>query len=135
MNDIRHAVEVELVDLLAVVVGDVAVLPGRASQERPPEYVCVIAEKSESKDSNGIAFLVEVSVISVVPADDDDATWRSKARFKRICDFFRAPGCLFASAFDDITVHGFCVVGQEDATKERSHGDILKLRAGVTAAS
>jgi hypothetical protein len=135
MNDIRHSVEKELADLLGLVVDDVAVLPGRASDDRPPEYVCVIAEKSEAKDSNGLAFLVDVSVISVVPADDGDATERSKRRFRQVCDFFRAPGCLFASAFDDITVHGFCVLGQEDATKERSHGDILKLRAGVSVAS
>jgi len=135
LNDIRHAVELELSALLSDICLDVPVLAGRASVVRPPEYVCVIAEKAESGNSNGLVYLLDVSVISVIPADELDATERSRRRFRQICDYFRSPDCQFANAFDDVTVHGFCVLGQENATKERSHGDILKIRAGVSAAS
>jgi hypothetical protein len=131
MIDVRHALEQELAALLAPILLDVPVLPGRANGDRPPEYVCVIVEKCEAKSSTGHVFLASVSVISVIPADEPDAVERSTARFRVICDYFRSSSCQFASVFDDVTVYGFSIVAQEDAQRDRSHGDVLRLLAGV----
>ncbi len=131
MNDLRHSIEIELAALLAVALPDVAVLPGRSSGERPPEYVCVIVDKTESRSAMGDVVVAEINVVSVIPADEPDATPRSRVRFRGICDFFRDANCPFRGIINDILVYGFYLAKQEEAQKERSHGDIFRILAGV----
>ncbi|MEI6715725.1 MAG: hypothetical protein WCO60_18385 [Verrucomicrobiota bacterium] len=131
MSDIRHSIETELALLLGAVISDVAVLPGRSSGIRPPEYVCVIVDKTESRSMTGDVVVADVNVLSVIPADDPDASVRSKDRFHAICEFFRDINCPFHGIINNILVYGYYVGKQEDAQKDRSHGDILRLIAGV----
>jgi hypothetical protein len=131
MNDIRHEIEIQLATLLSAVNLDVEVLPGRSSGVRPPEYVCVIVDKTESRSPLGDVVLADVNVLSVVPADDPDAAPRSRERFHAICEFFRDENCPFRGLHPTILVYGYHINRQEDAVKDRSHGDILRLVAGV----
>ena len=130
MMDMKHGIEVDLANLLQLEIDDVEVLPGRGTVDRPAEYVCVIVEKTEARGGMSAA-IASVNVVSVIPADEPDASTRSRRRLRRIVDFFRDAACPFKGELENVVIYGFFQTQEQDAQKDRSFGDIIRLVVGV----
>ncbi len=136
MDEVMGLLESELAALfIANSVVDCAVLPGAAVDERPDEYLSIVAVESEYRA--GRAYIVEVEFRSVVPLDDTGALTRAKQRLRQTTDFlagsaFGGSG-LIGSGSVTLTLSFLIPRSLSSQTGERSRAEIARLRFGVTA--
>lgn len=120
---------------LANNVVDCPVLPGGGVEERPDEYLSIVAVESEYRA--GSAYIVEVEFRSVVPLDDAGAAGRAASRLRAVTDFFagnalRAAGVV-GSGEVTLALSGFVMRSISNKVGERSRADIARVRFGVAA--
>lgn len=136
MDEVMGLLESELTALfVANGVVDCAVLPGGATEERPDEYLSIVAVESEYRA--GSAYIVEAEFRSVVPLDDAGAAARATARLRAVTDFFagnvlRGDGVL-GSGEVTLALSGFVMRSISNKVGERSRAEIARVRFGVAA--
>lgn len=136
MDEVMGLLENELTDLfVANSVVDCPVLPGGGIEERPDEYLSIVAVESEYRAES--AYIVEAEFRSVAPLDDAGASARATARLRAVTDFFagntlREPGVV-GSGEVTLFISGFVMRSISNKVGERSRAEIARVRFGVAA--
>ncbi len=136
MDEVMGLLEGELAALfVANGVVDCAVLTAGDVEERPDEYLSIVAVESEYRA--GSAYIVEVEFRSVVPLDDAGAHTRATSRLRAVTDFFagnalRSAGVV-GSGEVTLALSGFVMRSISSQVGERSRAEIARVRFGVAA--
>lgn len=133
MDEVMGLLEDELAALfLANHVVDCPVLPGGAIEERPDEYLSIVAVDSEYRVGN--SWIVEVEFRSVVPLDDVGADHRQKIRLRSVVDFINAPNSPVRTyQSSTLAIYGLVLRKLSNQIGERSRAEIVRVRFGAAA--
>ena len=138
MDEVMGLLESELAALFTQdAVVDCPVLPGASAEERPDEYVSIVAVESEYRAAR--SYIVEAEFRCVVPLDDAGALGRAKQRLRQVTDFLagnalRQSGQAGAGPVT-LALAGFVMRSLSSQTGERSRAEIARVRFGVSASS
>jgi hypothetical protein len=133
MDEVNGLLESELAALFTrEAIVDCPVLPGASAEERPDEYVSIVAVESEYRAGN--AWIVEVEFRSVAPLDDAGALQRQKLRLRSVVDFIN-PAVSPVRSYNSGTlmIHGLILRAISSQVGERSRAEIARIRFGATA--
>ncbi len=138
MDEVTGLLESELAALFTQdAVVDCPVLPGASAEERPDEYVSIVAVESEYRAAR--AYIVEVEFRSVVPLDELDAMARCSRRLRQITDYLAGPSLRGSGVAGvgpvTLALAGFVMRSLSSQAGERSRAEIARVRFGVSVAS
>jgi hypothetical protein len=138
MDEVTGLLESELAALFTQdAVVDCPVLPGASAEERPDEYVSIVAVDSEYRAAR--AYIVEVEFRCVVPLDEPLAASRCKGRLRKVTDYLSGPRLSIAGAIGSgaatLELSGFVMRAIKREFGERSCAEIVRVRFGVSAIS
>jgi hypothetical protein len=133
MDEVTGLLESELAALFTQEsVVDCAVLPGGATEERPDEYLSIVAVDSEYRVGN--SWIVEVEFRCVVPLDDVGAAHRQKIRLRSVVDFINDPNSPVRTyQSSTLAIYGLVLRKLISQIGERSRAEIVRVRFGAAA--